>query len=143
MNTFRTALLVCFGFFLGAASAAQPFHFPSPRKFPVGAVGAPVANPRIKAATVNGGASYTVTRITTCINADGSQTVGLAYTNAGGQLVSSKTVLIDSGCTKVVDNFGNVVSATGPSTECSAAVTFTGQVDTTVGNAATSGKLGL
>lgn len=112
-----------------------------PRKFPVG-VGAPASGRIIRGATAPGG-TLNVARSVACISGDGSQVVNLVYQNAGSATVSTRTLIIDPACTHVVDSLGGVVSATGPSAECTAATSFATQLDSTISTAASGGKLNL
>jgi hypothetical protein len=114
----------------------------TPKRFQVG-VGAPTSNGRvIRGATAPGG-TLTVARASVTLQADGSQVVTLIYTNSANAVVSQRTLLIDSACSRVIDNLGNVVAAAGPATECSAATSFITQLDSTINTAATGGKLNL
>lgn len=137
--------LFCLGLLFagGTARSGGVPRSSTPRKFSVG-LGAPrVPGGVIRRGATAPGGTLTVSRVAITVNSDGSQIVQLIYTNAAGGNVSMRTLNIDSGCTHVLDNLGNVVSATGPTAECSAATSFATQVDTTIGNAATGGKLNL
>lgn len=127
----------------GAAVAGGAPSLAAPKKFTVGigrarATGAPI----LRGTTAPGG-TLTVARSVVCFQPDGSRTVSLLYTNATTQLVSQRTLFVDAACTKVTDSLGNVVSATGPTGECSAASTYATQLDSTISTAATGGKLNL
>lgn len=126
---------------LGTIARSDTQHPHAPQKFTVG-VGAPSSGRILRGATAPGG-TLTVARASIILQADGSQIVSLIYTNATGAIVSQRTLLVDSGCTRVVDNLGTVVSASGPTAECSAATAFLTQVDTTINSAASGGKLNL
>lgn len=94
-----------------------------------------------KAASPNvivAGGSPTASLGGVAINKDGSQTITLFYANTAGQLVSVRTLTIDSGCTRVTDNLGNLVSATGPTAECAAAASFVTSLQTTITSAASA-----
>lgn len=114
----------------------------APRKFSVG-IGAPASSGRVVRGATAPGGTLTVARATIVMQADGSQLITLIYTNAASATVSQRTLVIDPACTRVIDSFGNVVSATGPSAECTAATSFLGQVDSTISTAAVGGKLNL
>lgn len=94
------------------------------------------------ATTVSGG-TPTVQRSQAVVNQDGSEQITLIYLNASGAIVTTRTLFIDSGCTKVIDNMGNTVSSTGPTAVCNAAAAYASQLDTTIANAAAGGKLSL
>jgi len=132
---------ILLGALIGGAAARSdsPFRPRPPQRFVVG----PSMTGKVwRGASITGG-TYTVVRNGVVINADGSQVVGLIYTNASNQLVSTKTILIDSACSHAVDNLGNVISTPGPTSECTAATTFTSSIDSTIGTAASGGKLNL
>jgi hypothetical protein len=128
---------------VGVAHSGGAPSLIAPKKFAVG-VGAPRAAgaPILRGTTAPGG-TLTVNRTVVCFQADGSRTVGLLYANATSQSVSQRTLFVDAACTKVTDNLGNVVSSTGPTTECSAASTYASQLDSTIASAAAGGKLNL
>jgi hypothetical protein len=124
-------------------TAAALWAAPSaPKRFQVG-VGAPSSSGRVVRGATAPGGTLTVTRASVALQADGSQVITLIYTSATSAVVSQRTLLIDSACSRVLDNLGNVVSATGPAAVCSAATAFATQVDSTISTAASGGKLNL
>ena len=136
-----SALLVLVSM-LAVATLAWSESTHAPRKFTVG-IGAPISGGRVHLGATAPGGTLTVARATIVLQADGSQLVTLVYTNAASASVSQRTLIIDPGCTRVVDSFGNIVSASGPTAECTAATSFLGQVDSTISTAAAGGKLNL
>lgn len=94
------------------------------------------------ATTVSGG-TPTIRLSQSVINQDGSENITLYYLDSAGAIVHARTLFIDSGCSKVVDNLGKTVSATGPTAVCNSASAYTTQLNTTIANAAAAGKLDL
>ena len=133
--------LLSIGLVVALGTLARSDTHNGPRKFSVG-VGQPASGRVVRGATAPGG-TLTVARASIALQADGSQVITLIYTNGVGAIVSQRTLLIDSACSRVLDNLGNVVSASGPTAECSAATSFVTQVDSTINTAATGGKLNL
>jgi hypothetical protein len=133
--------LFSFGLVVALGTLARSDTAKGPRKFSVG-VGQPASGRVVRGATAPGG-TLTVTRASITVQADGSQVITLIYQNGANAIVSQRTLLIDSACSRIVDNMGNVVLASGPTTECSAASAFITQVDSSINAAATGGKLNL
>lgn len=94
------------------------------------------------ATTVSGG-TPSIQPMQEVLSQDGSEQITLIYRNSSGAVINLRTLFIDSGCSKVVDNNGNTVSATGPTAICNAANAYATQLDTTIANAAAAGKLAL
>lgn len=94
------------------------------------------------ATTVSGG-TPTIQRAQAVVNRDGSQQITVYYLDSASHVVHVRTLFIDSGCTKVVDNLGKTVSSVGPTAVCNAAAAYASQLDTTIANAAAGGKLDL
>jgi hypothetical protein len=115
---------------------------PTPKRFPV-SVGAPTSNGRVVRGATAPGGTLSVTRASVALQADGSQLITLIYQNSSNVIVSQRTLLIDPGCSRVIDNLGAIVSATGPAAECSALTSFISQLDSTISTAAAGGKLNL
>ena len=101
-----------------------------------------VATIAAHATTVSGG-TPTIVRSQAVVNQDGSEQITIFYLDSAGAVVHVRTLFIDSGCTKVVDNFGKTVSAAGPTAICNAAAAYATQLDTTIASAAAAGKLDL
>jgi 3-oxoacyl-[acyl-carrier-protein] synthase III len=94
-------------------------------------------------ATVNGGA-FTVSRGPVTIYPDGSTTLVLNYVGANNIVVSSRVLFIPANqASPIVDQYGNQVSATVPGALATATASYTGQIDTTISNGATGGKLNM
>ena len=92
--------------------------------------------------SVNGG-TLTITRGTTIIGPDGAQSIQLIYTNASGNVVHNRIVNIPANGSTVVDQFGTVIVTPEPVALQNAASAYTTQLDTTIANGATAGKLNM
>lgn len=136
------ALLLALAF--GAGVSAAPTFTPTmPPRFPVGArpVDSLLGLGHVFAATAPGG-TLTASRDTVCIRADGMTSINLVYANAGGTQLHSRTLVVPADRSQVIDTFSNTVLATpSPPVLNNAISTFTSQLDTLIGNAASAGKL--
>jgi 3-oxoacyl-[acyl-carrier-protein] synthase III len=94
-------------------------------------------------ATVNGGA-FTVSRGPVTIYPDGSTTLVLNYVGANSVTVHSRVVFIPANAANpIVDQYGNQIAATVPAALATATTSYASQLDTTIGNGATGGKLNM
>jgi hypothetical protein len=92
--------------------------------------------------TVNGG-TLTISRGLVTISPDGTQTIQLIYSNAAGSVVHNRIVSIPASGASVTDQYGTVIVAPEPIALQTAASGYTAQLDTTIANGATAGKLNM
>ena len=87
--------------------------------------------------------TLTVTAQAATINADGSASVALLYTNGNGQTVILRTLYVDNAGAHVTDDHGNTITTPAPAALVSAITSFNTQLSSLVSTGAAAGKLNL
>jgi hypothetical protein len=93
--------------------------------------------------TVNAG-SFTVTRMSANLDQQGNLMVYLLYTvTSGGKQFHTRTFQVPASGGAISDQFGTVLAASVPGPLAAAVTAFLAQLDSTITNAASGGKLDL